>query len=1828
MPYTVRGLMFVTGSLIGVFAFGGAQEPAKAGAYSNASLNGSYYVHDLFALLDGTGIMGRGVRSFNGGGTLSSLVTYASLTPLSYHVADDGSFRVYNKDIDAGYMGSVAFYGAAAFYSPFYGYREHPQVSTGFAALRCSIRQGQGYRLLSFKGAYSYHALVFHNDRWWNIFGAAQADGLGKFFLYREGTSARGFSYTVTGSGQVNIDGQGTAYATLTADGDLLFHNFVMPAREDPLYLSGYQGLAVYLRRDTTEQGVPADFFRGVYRINEVRVTPDGANTTRVGQITAGGNGIFFGTLGGAPFNSRISMFKSGVFDVQGIPEAVGTLSASGDLAVVTSEDGVVEKGSGAAWMQVWTRVAGGGSTVQDTDGDGSSDDDEAELGTDPLDPDSDDDGLLDGADPRPLIADNVFTATLDNNEVTVTEGDPNPAPLRLTLHSNAFPFFDWTIQKDAGWLGTTPTSGSGDTVVSVSINLSGLNAAQSLYTGHLTVNAPAMKPVTPLTVTLKVLPEVVELELTPPSLSFVAVEGGSTPSAQSVGISSPDGPGFKWTAAAQASWLDVTPKSGTGPGTVSVIVNIAGLTNSGSPYMSSVRFAPTPLKSGPLDLPVSLQVLPRRDPGVAFRFASSDNAQTDPALAVGPGGIYIAAWSEENAVYAAVIDGAARPLLPRTRLSLAAQGVAQRPTVVIIESANAAWVIWEQRTTVDPPSFLQATRIDLGTWAVSNPFGIVGAVGSIEYPTALYNSGRNEVVIVYQYVDLATTIRLARINVVTRATLSNTTISGVDCWEPHAVYSADRQEYLAVWSAQTKREDESTESHVETRRVDAATGLPLGNAFRLENPDSTVLIEAFPRAAYDQTSASWAVLWRAAASASDMSFSMRLARFAAATDGPTFPVLKHTTISAASASDGGHGLAFAPLSEQFMLVWEESAAKTAGLLTRRLTAGGFFLDDPAAFPGSGARQRSPQLVYNANRHEFFALWRDERTLKPQLYAMRSLGGSADIDEDGLPNDYEFQYGLDPRDPMGDNGAEGDPDFDELTNSDEYRMGTDPKQSDTDGDGLWDRQEDRDRDGIIDTGETSPSMKDTDGDSADDGAEWFLGTDGNNAQSVPATAIFRLEYGTWQEGVAGLLKVHIFAREASEYTLHLNAADTPGWNPPPGWSAALNDGPATRTLERGTHAFSIDVTPSAITPLTDHGVFAFRLSSTRGINETLTAILVADMRTTGAGSKISREELAHRYAPVIRLHHNEFYRVSPVELCFDNARLDFGNLHRLLSIPEALDLYQSPQAEGRLDFLADNADGLRNLYPEPEEAPDGVAYYTVTTVGSSSIASEPPVDHIVLQYYFQFFADEWGRNMEGGHRHEGDWEAVQILFDEQLEPYQVTATQQWQLARDGGAPGSGTQTWDKIERMDETHPVLYSGCGGHSLYFAPGLARYATGQESRDGLGEWILPANGQTLLATTDYPYVRPMRLEALPRLGERDQPGWLRFAGRWGQDLLPAPPSDSPTASTQSGPLGPAFLGTADQPGAAEGVYSVWTDPYAWATRSPSPAPIADTTITGALPAQYAGRTVVLADARGRVYRTTMMPPSSVFQMNVPAQLYTMVLVDVDEFGRETFFTAALFNGNSRDTLLFPTRPAQVSPLGTLRSEGGFLTGSAIYALTDADGDGISDDADNDQDNDGISNATDPDALGDGWTDAFQAQDPDGDGIPNYYDDDDDGDGILDKDDSDANGNGREDTEDPKDADGDGFIDALDLDIDNDGFLNDDEIAAGSDPYFFYDTPEHKAADLDQDGDVDAADGQRTVDRALHRESYTPRVDFNRNDLVDAGDIQRVVNRILAAR
>jgi hypothetical protein len=136
----------------------------------------------------------------------------------------------------------------------------------------------------------------------------------------------------------------------------------------------------------------------------------------------------------------------------------------------------------------------------------------------------------------------------------------------------------------------------------------------------------------------------------------------------------------------------------------------------------------------------------------------------------------------------------------------------------------------------------------------------------------------------------------------------------------------------------------------------------------------------------------------------------------------------------------------------------------------------------------------------------------------PNSHPNHSPGGvpdnSVDTDGDGLPDWWEIQYGLDPTDGTGNNGANGDPDQDKLTNKEEYdgapgwkEPHSNPKNSDTDGDGYpdgWEKTNGYDPTDETSHPDTSPgSAVDTDHDGLPDWWEIEVGLDpldgtGNN----------------------------------------------------------------------------------------------------------------------------------------------------------------------------------------------------------------------------------------------------------------------------------------------------------------------------------------------------------------------------------------------------------------------------------------------------------------------------------------------------------------------------------------------------------------------------------------------------------------------------------------------------------------------------------------------------------------------------------------------------------
>ena len=98
-------------------------------------------------------------------------------------------------------------------------------------------------------------------------------------------------------------------------------------------------------------------------------------------------------------------------------------------------------------------------------------------------------------------------------------------------------------------------------------------------------------------------------ISVTPGSLSFSAVEGGSNPSSQSITVTNSGGGTLSWSASEQPNetWMSLTNTSGGSGDQVTVSVDISGL--SAGTYNGTVRISDAAATNDPVDVPMTLTI-------------------------------------------------------------------------------------------------------------------------------------------------------------------------------------------------------------------------------------------------------------------------------------------------------------------------------------------------------------------------------------------------------------------------------------------------------------------------------------------------------------------------------------------------------------------------------------------------------------------------------------------------------------------------------------------------------------------------------------------------------------------------------------------------------------------------------------------------------------------------------------------------------------------------------------------------------------------------------------------------------------------------------------------------------------------------------------------------------------------------------------------------------------------------------------------------------------------------------------------------------------------
>lgn len=353
-----------------------------------------------------------------------------------------------------------------------------------------------------------------------------------------------------------------------------------------------------------------------------------------------------------------------------------------------------------------------------------------------------------------------------------------------------------------------------------------------------------------------------------------------------------------------------------------------------------------------------------------------------------------------------------------------------------------------------------------------------------------------------------------------------------------------------------------------------------------------------------------------------------------------------------------------------------------------------------------------------------------------------------------------------------------------------------------------------------------------------------------------------------------------------------------------------------------------------------------------------------------------RVELAQLFAPRLVLYPEEktlgkpkieggagSYHPRSLELLLERGRLFPGTLRTLAQLKFAWLIDQASRIPATLDNLAKSqraSDQIRLLggpIPNPQQAWDvyfeilksidaqgrsGYDRFPLTTyvhvitreeaVRACQLSTKikradydgkmgrpfyrpdkpPRPDDVALQYWFCYYFDDWA------NIHEGDWESITVFLRREGQTWQP-------LGATYSAHENGTRRhWPDIERLEDTHPVVYVASGSHASYF-----QYVDGGHSTELAGVFLGKLKFKIGFSTSKRDFVPPpgpqhplraLQVEVLPDpidVVGADHPArrhlkWMSFRGSWGAREL--------GRLIAGGPIGPAHKGLK------------WLNPFAW--------------------------------------------------------------------------------------------------------------------------------------------------------------------------------------------------------------------------------------------------------------------------------------------------------
>jgi hypothetical protein len=303
-------------------------------------------------------------------------------------------------------------------------------------------------------------------------------------------------------------------------------------------------------------------------------------------------------------------------------------------------------------------------------------------------------------------------------------------------------------------------------------------------------------------------------------------------------------------------------------------------------------------------------------------------------------------------------------------------------------------------------------------------------------------------------------------------------------------------------------------------------------------------------------------------------------------------------------------------------------------------------------------------------------------------------------------------------------------------------------------------------------------------------------------------------------------------------------------------------------------------------------------------------------------------ELLRMYQPVLVLHPDELFQPTKVQSFVTDSQLErfMGTSSSQLPLDRYWTVVDAHPGPGDLPpatpgvFYRLNQVGCSPGGPSADET----CYADAAASGSGGEAFYGRVartaDRIVLQYWLFYYDDAlllpptpFGTFWQA---HEGDWEVVNVVLDQNQQPLEAAYSQHCTGAR---------MPWAQVEKSpaDSTHPVVYVALGSHANYFSPGA-----GALGLIPIPASCIPAAVRSVLPSLPFLKVDDQVLGGGAVVGPPgtgvqpatihpiDEQSWSTFGGFWGESEYFSTPIPLGPFPAGAFPLGVAPASPANQP------------------------------------------------------------------------------------------------------------------------------------------------------------------------------------------------------------------------------------------------------------------------------------------------------------------------